>query len=140
MAVHTEDMNKVADPDALPSEGWKRVRIASVKEDVSTSKGMPVVVLGLKVQDEGPELGRVIQDKPSLQSHALFKLKGYYKACGYHPGPEGHDPEKLIDCELYVLVTHGSYEGVATVNIPPWGLRALQDGPGKNYKSKPKVD
>ena len=137
MSVHTEDMNNVPSPGELVDEAWYRMRISSVKEELSQSSGEPIAILGLKIQDEGPFLGRVVVDRPSLQPHALFKLKAYYKAVGYNPGPEGHDPEKLLDGELYVLVQHGSYQGQATHDIKPWAVRSLQEGPGKMKTSKP---
>ena len=137
MTVHTEhDMSQIPAPTDRVDEGWYHVRITSVTEDVSRTKGEPVVKLLMKIQTEGPMLGRVIPDSPSLQPQALFKLKGYYKAVNYNPGPEGHDPEKLLDGELYVYVEHGTYEGNPTLNIPPWSIRSLQEGPGRNTPKK----
>jgi hypothetical protein len=134
--LHTEDMSKVSDSD-LMKEGWYRVRIAAVKEtgddgEVLKSKtgNEPIVDLTLKVQDEGEFLGRSFHDKPSLQSHALFKLKAYYKAVGYQPGQEGHDPSKLLDGELYLFVSPGQYQGQPVLNIPPFSIRSLQEGKG----------
>lgn len=132
MAVHTEDMSQVAAPTDRVDEGWYHVRISSVKEDVSQTAGEPIVKLLLKVQNEGPMLGRTIPDNCSLQPQALFKLKGYYKAINYNPGPEGHDPEKLLDGECYVYVQHDTYQGNPTLKVPPYSIRSLNEGPGKN--------
>ena len=137
MALHTEtNMADVPAPGERVDEGWYHVRVSSVVEDVSKESGQPIVKLLLKIQDQGPMLGRVVPDNASLQSHALFKLKGYYKAIGYNPGKEGHDPEKLHDSEVYVYVEHGMYQGNPTINIPPWSIRSLQEGPGKGTPRK----
>jgi len=129
-------MTKVADSE-LMKEGWYRVRIANVKEVddsgnqlVSKSSGEPIIELTLKVQNEGEFFGRSFKDKPSMQSHALFKLKAYYKAIGYHPGSEGHDPAKLLDGECWLFVSPGQYQGNPVLNIPPYSIRSLQEGPG----------
>lgn len=130
MPVLNDDMSQVAAPSELVDEGWYHVRIARVEIGVS-EKNFPVVKLQLKIQSEGKMLGRVILDNASLQSHALFKLKGYYKAVGYNPGREGHDPEKLLDCECFVYAQHGSYNGVANINVPPYSIRSMNEGAGK---------
>lgn len=135
MALHTEDMSKVPAPDDLVPEGWYHVRVKSVKEELSKSNGEPTVYLQLAIQDES-QLGRQILDSCSLQSHALFKLKGYYKAVGYVPGPEGHDPDMLLDRECYVYAQHQVYQGNNRVNIPPYSIRSVQDGPGKSVPKK----
>src|SRR5215475_8471457 len=111
MTMLQDDMSHVPNPtDAVP-EGSYRVRITKVDVTVSDTSQQPCVKLLMKVQDEGESLGRTVPDTASLQKHALFKLKAYYNAIGYRPGPEGHDPEKLLDGECYVTVTHGSYNG-----------------------------
>lgn len=132
----TEDMSQVPNPTDAVDEGSYHVRISKVDygPEVKSEKGFPVVKLLMKVQDQGAMFGRVIPDTASLQSHALFKLKGYYTAVGYKPGSEGHDPNKLLDSELYVNVEHSTYEGKATLNIPPWSIRSLQEGPAKGKK------
>jgi hypothetical protein len=129
-------MSKVPAPGERVDEGWYHVRISSVSEDLSKESNEPVIKLLLKIQSEGPMLGRVIPDNASLQSHALFKLKGYYKAIGYAPGEEGHNPDKLLDSEVYVYAEHGMYKGNPTINIPPWSIRSLQEGPGKGAPRK----
>jgi hypothetical protein len=134
--LRTEDMSKVSDSD-LMKEGWYRVRISNVKETddsgnqlLSKTGQEPIVELTLKVQNEGEFFGRSFKDKPSLQPHALFKLKAYYKAVGYAPGPEGHDPAKLLDGEVWVWVSPGQYQGQPVLNIPPYSIRSLQEGAG----------
>jgi hypothetical protein len=141
--IHTENMEQVSDSELLP-DGWYQVRISAVKETddsgqqlVSKSGGNPIVKLTLKVTSEGPFLGRQFSDSPSLQSHALFKLKAYYKSVGYFPGSAGHDPEKLLDGECWVMVTSGMYDGHPTLNIPPYGIKSLQEGPGRQGKQTP---
>lgn len=136
MAMLQDDMSKVSAPNDLVEEGWYHVRISAVKTDVSVESSQPVLRLNLKVQNDGPMLGRVIQDNCSLQPHALFKLKGYYKAVGYEPGPEGHDPDRLLDTECYIYVEHGMYKGKANVNIPPYSIRSVQEGPGSSTPRK----
>lgn len=134
-----DDMSQVAAPSELVDEGWYHVRISKVEVGVS-EKNFPVVKLQLKIQSEGKMLGRVIMDNASLQSHALFKLKGYYKAIGYNPGREGHDPEKLLDGECYVYAAHGSYNGQPNINVPPYSIRSMQEGAGKGIPTAKKED
>jgi hypothetical protein len=125
MALHTEvDMTNVAAPDDLVPEGTYHVRISEVKEEISKQE-KPVIVFTFKIQDEGPAYGRTVRVWASLQSNALFTLKGIYKACGYTPGPEGHDPDKVLDCELYLSVVHGMYNGNPSINIPPYSFKPL---------------
>lgn len=126
-----DDMSQVPAPSDRVDEGWYHVRITSADLDVSKSSGERVVKLLMKIQNEGPMLGRVVPDTASLQPQALFKLKGYYKAVGYNPGPEGHNPRKLVDCECYIYVQHSTYQGNPTLNIPPYSIRSLQEGAGK---------
>jgi len=142
--VYQDDMSQVPDSELIDN-GWYHVRITDVKTKgddgeqlMSKSGGAPIVQVTLKIQNEGPMLGRSFTDKPSLQSHALFKLKAYYSKCGYTPGPGGHNPHKLLDCECYVFVTQGEYEGRPTLNIPPWGIRSIQEGPGREKPGKQK--
>jgi hypothetical protein len=139
MPLLTDDMSHVPAPSDRVDEGWYHVRISKAEVTVSATSNEPVVKLQLKIQGDGPMLGRIVPDNASLQSHALFKLKGYYKAVGYNPGAEGHDPEKLLDCECYVYVQHGTYQGNPTINIPPFSIRSLQEGPGKGTP-KPKKE
>jgi hypothetical protein len=118
--VYQDDMSKVSDSE-LMKEGWYRVRVSQVN---------PIVKLTLKVQSEGEFFGRSFPDQPSLQPQALFKLKAYYKATGYNPGPEGHNPHKLLDGECWVYVVPGQYQGSPTLDIKPYSIRSLQEGPG----------
>jgi len=129
MPMLNDDMSSVANPTDAVDEGVYHVRITKAEVTTSKSNNQPCVKLLMKIQNEGPMLGRTVPDTASLQSHALFKLKAYYSAIGYKPGPEGHDPEKLIDGECYVLVQHATYEGNPTINIPPWSIKSLNDGP-----------
>lgn len=137
MPMLNDDMSKVAAPSEAVDEGWYHVRISKVDITTSISKGEPCVKLLMRIQSEGPMFGRTVPDTASLLPQALFKLKGYYNAVGYKPGPEGHDPEKLLDGECYIYAQHDSYQGQPTIKVPPYSIRALQDGPGKNVPSSP---
>jgi hypothetical protein len=138
MPLLSQDMSSVSAPTDLVAEGWYRVRIAKAEVTTSKENNEPCVKLNLKVQDEGLMLGRIIPDTASLQPQALFKLKGYYNAVGYKPGPEGHDPDKLIDGECYVMVAHQMYKGNPNINVPPWSIRSLVEGPGPQKPGSPK--
>jgi hypothetical protein len=135
MSVHTNDMSQIAAPGEVIDEGWYHVRISKVEEGDS-KQGQPMVNLQLKIQTEGPMMGRMLFDNASLQPQALFKLKGYYKAINYNPGPEGHDPEKLLDGECYVYAEHEVYEGVKRAKVPPWSIRSMTEGAGKSTPKK----
>lgn len=131
MALHQEDMSVVPDPGEVVPEGWYHVRISKVEEGESESKN-PVVKLQLKIQNEGPAIGRVIPVTCSLQSHALFALKAYYNAVGYKPAPgQGHDPDNLLDGELWVGVQHKIYDGATRTDIPTYNIKSLTEGPKK---------
>lgn len=136
MPMLSDDMSQIASPTDQVDEGWYHVRIARVEVTTSKTSGEPCVKVLHKIQTEGAMLGRSIPDTISLQSQALFKLKAYYNAVGYKPGPEGHDPEKLLDCELYLYVQHQMYQGNPTLNIPPYSIRSLNEGPGKSTPKK----
>ena len=130
MTIHTDNMSTVAAWGEALEPRWYRVRVSKVSEETSDT-GNPTVKLQLKVQDEGPNLGRVIVDFPSLQPHALAKLKAYYDAVGYKPGPEGHDPERLLDGELYVKTDTEVYQGTTRNKVAPYNIRSIQQGPGQ---------
>lgn len=140
MALLTDDMSTVPNPTDAVDEGSYHVRISKVEQGLSETTQNPVVKLQMKIQDQGPMFGRIVPDTASLQSHALFKLKGYYTSVGYKPGPEGHDPEKLLDGECYINVEHSTYQGKPTLNIPPWSIRSLQEGPAKGKKMTKKEE
>ena len=126
MARHTEDMSTVQKwGEALP-KGWYHVRADKVTEGMSSTNN-PVVNINWKVQEE-PYVGRIIFDNPSLQPHALAKLKAIYEAVDYLPGPEGHDPEEITGRECYVYADQEVYEGVVRNKITPTGYRGLSRG------------
>ena len=130
MALHRENMQDVPDWGEVLPEGWYHVRVTKGEErDSDNTPGARVFAMNMTVQEE-PFVGRVIFDPVSLQSHALAKLKAYYKAAGYTPGPEGHDPEWLVEnhAEFYVQVTHDVYQGQTRMKVAPWGIRSLRDG------------
>lgn len=130
MALHTEDMTAVQAPGDLKPEGWYHVRVSKVEEGESKSNN-PIVTLQLKVQSPEALVGQMLFDRCSLQAHALFSLKAYYKAMNYNPGPEGHDPEKLLDAEFWVYNEHvKGKDDVIRDTIPPYSIRSIQAGPG----------
>lgn len=129
MAIHQTDMSQIPAADDLIPEGSYRFRIASAEEKDSEA-GKPMVVYQLKVQDEGPAFGRNAMVFASLAPTALMTIKSMYKACGYNPGPEGHDPENIIDMELYGTITHElGKDAVTRAVIKPYTFKSLTDGP-----------
>jgi hypothetical protein len=131
MAIHTEtDMSQVPAADDLVPEGAYRFRISKAEEKDSESSGKPMVIYTLKIQDEGPAFGRAVTVFASLAPTALMTIKSMYKACGYNPGPEGHDPESIVDMELYGTITHElGKDAVTRAVIKPYTFKSLQDGP-----------
>jgi hypothetical protein len=130
MALHTQDMSTVPVWGENVPEGWYHGRIEKVEEKASqNTPGEMVVWITLKVQNE-PHVGRVITDFASLQPQALAKLKAYYKAVNYNPGPEGHDPDKLVGGEVYVCITEDMYQGQKRSKVAPWGIKSMQEGAG----------
>ena len=131
MPLLQDDMSQVADWGEVPPEGWYHVRVDRVTvEESQNTPGTQTVKIIHKIQQE-PLVGRTITDFPSLQPHALAKLKTYYKKGGYEPGVEGHDPEKILGFEYFVQVTHDSYQGSTRAKISPWGIRSMQEGAGQ---------
>ncbi len=128
MPNYQHDMTKVEKWGDVPGEGWYRVRIEKGEERISENSKEPMWCIWMKVQNE-PHVGRVLFDMPSLQPHALAKLKAYYEAVGYTPGPEGHDPERLNGQELFVKVEHETYQGEKRAKIAPYNIKSLQEGP-----------
>jgi len=119
--------------EVLP-EAWYHVRIKSAKDNengeqiVSKSSGNPICQLQLICQEE-PFVGQMIFDEPSLQPHALAKLKRYYTCTGQGMFEDGtDDPEALKDGECYVKVEHETYEGTVRMKISPNGIRPLSEG------------
>jgi len=130
MPLLQNDMSKVEKWGDIPPEGWYHVRVEKgVMKESANTPGEHAWWLYMKAQNE-PHVGKLILDMISLQAHALQKLKAYYAAVGYNPGPEGHDPEKLNGGEAFVLVQHDTYQGEKRAKIPPYGIRSLTDGPG----------
>lgn len=135
MALHTEDMSQVPDfGELVPEFEGYHVRVSKVEERES-STGNPVAFINCKVQTEGEAFGRNISIIASLQPHALGTLKAVYKASGYTPGPEGHDPEHIIDAEFYVNVVHEKYNGQDVAKVPNWSIRSLDQGPARSKRS-----
>ena len=131
MAIHAENMEEVAAFGELVPAGWYLARVSKVEEKTSNTSGNPIVEFTFTIQDEGEAFGRTVRSWPSLQKHALGHLKAIYKACGYVPGPEGHDPEQCLDASLYICLVAEMYEGKDSRKIPPYGYHSLTEGPGK---------
>lgn len=126
MAIRQDNMATVQKwGEALP-KGTYHVRVSKGEEATSES-GNPIYNLHMVVQEE-PYVGRVIFDPISLQAHALSKLKAYYEAVDYNPGPEGHDPDTLIGREFFVTVDTDVYQGVTRNKVPPYGPRSIMKG------------
>jgi len=137
----TDNMNDVQDWGELVPEQWYHVRVAKVKDTMldaannevpmlSKESNEPICQLNLAIQDE-PFVGRVIVDTPSLQPHALSKMKRYYSKAGVGILPDGgHDPQLLLDAELYVKVTHEVFKGDKRSKITPFNIRGMMEGPG----------
>jgi len=135
MALHTDDMSQVSSiTDLVPAKEGYHVRISKAEEKESKNSGEPMVVFTFKIQDEGEVFGRTLLYFASLKPGALGNLKSVYKAVGYEPGPEGHDPESIIDMELYCNVEHEKYNGQDQVKIPSWSLKSLSDGPARRRR------
>lgn len=131
MALHTEhNMEDVAAPGEIVPAGNYHVRVSKVEEKDSTTSGQPIAIFQCKIQDDGPQFGRMLFIIASLQPHALFSLKAVYNAAGYKPGAEGHDPEQVLDSEFYVKVEieKDPKSGEDRNKIPPNGIRSLSKG------------
>lgn len=128
MPMLQHDMTKVEKwGESLP-EGWYHFRLTKIEGPVkSKSSGEDQLIFTFKCQEE-PFVGRNQMDFVSLQPHALAKLKSYYSAAGYNPGPEGHDPDNILEAEYYLLLVEDTYEGQKRSKIPPWGIRAIEEG------------
>lgn len=136
MPMLTQDMSTVPAPGEAPPKGWYQVRVSKVEITESKNSGNQQVQLDLKIQQpDSGFVGRPLRDFLSLQPHALLKLKAYYKAVGYNPGPEGHDPDKLLDAELWVYGEPEVYQGQTLFKIAPWSIRNITEGPGQMPKS-----
>lgn len=127
MALRQDNMQTVSKwGDPLP-KGSYHFRITKVEEGTSTTSNEPMVTVTLTCQEE-PHVGRTILDFVSLQKHALAKLKAYYEAVDYNPGPEGHDPAELLNKELYCYLDQDVYQGNTRNKVPPFGPRNLRLG------------
>jgi hypothetical protein len=130
MPMLPQNMSNILAADECVPKAWYHVRVVKVTVGESKTSKEPTVFINHKIQNE-PLVGKVIQDTASLQEHALFKLKTYYKKCGYNPGPEGHDPDHLLNQEFWVWAEPEVYEGVTRPKIPPYSIRSLMEGPGE---------
>jgi len=122
--MYEDNMENVQAPDELVPEGIYHVRVSHINEEMS-KQDKRMLVIDFKIQTEGPSFGRNVRVWASLSPNALFTLKGIYKACGYAPGPGGHDPMNILDCELYLKVEHEIYEGQTRVRVPPYTFKPL---------------
>jgi hypothetical protein len=134
-------MQDVAAEGEVPEKGTYLVRVSEVVETdkdgnpLLSAKGEPKIIVKSKIQDEGKFFGHTIAQHVSLQPHALRGLKAIYTACGYMPGPEGHDPQQILDSTFYVYGEPQDLDTdngtIKTFNIAPWNIKSVQDGPPK---------
>ncbi len=122
--MYSQNMSAVAGyGDAIP-EGSYRWRVSKIDKHDDTT-----FTIWSKCQTE-PMVGRSVPDNIDLTNPtSLSKLKSYYKACGYEPGPEGHDPDSIMDAEFFSVVKHAQSKGQTYANLAPWSFRSLQEGP-----------
>jgi hypothetical protein len=127
MAMHPDNMQEVKDD--VPVGSWLHVRVKAVTEGQSQTSGREQATVVFAIQEE-PYVGKTLVTWPSLEPGNLSYLKKLYAACGYNPGPEGHDPEKIINCELFVkpVEQKKKVEGVPPYQIPEWNLAPIADG------------
>jgi hypothetical protein len=124
--IYEQDMSTIPDSGEPVSKGWHRFRIEE-GEEMKSEKDNPMWRYRLVCQDE-PEVGRVIVFDCSLLPNALFNLKAIYKAAGYTPGPEGHNPESVHGSEVYIKIEHKEYpvgSGDMRANIKTYNIRSV---------------
>lgn len=129
MARHAEDVVNAPDFGEVLPEGWYHVRVKKVEEGLSKESQNPVCNITMIVQNE-PFVGRPAFDPVSLQSHALSKIKAYFKASGLMDRikqENSWDTDWLMDKEFYVQIVHDTYQGQIRGKIPPWGIKALTE-------------
>lgn len=131
MPVLPDDMSQVSDSSTLVTEGVKQFRVSKVNLDEGQgTNGALRINYSMTVQTEGPDFGRVIFFNIDMgDQRGRSNLKTLYKVCGYNPGAEGHDPERILDGEFYGTVKHnkgtGKNEGQTYANIMPWSVKPL---------------
>jgi len=132
MPLLQDNMQTVAALGDLLPEGWYHFRVKHVEYKTEEQR----VLIQLASQEEGTT-GRIAFDNPQVNHPmGLSKLKAYYTAVGYNPGPEGHDPEKILDGELYAYIVHNTDGDKKYANVAPWSIRSTQQGKGSNPKGK----
>ena len=122
-----DDMSQVPSADDAVPEGQYHLRVKSVKITPGAgTNGANSVFAVFAVQTEGPAFGRTVTNNYDLgDQRGLSNLKTAYKAVGYNPGPEGHNPMRLIDGELRATVKHNIKDGVTYANLVPWSVKPL---------------
>lgn len=128
MPVMPEDMSQVAASDELVTEGVKHLRVSKCNIDEGQGTGGATRInYVLVIQTEGPDFGRTIFFNIDMgDQRGRSNLKTLYKVCGYQPGSEGHDPERIIDGEFYGTVKHNKgKDGNTYANVMPWSLKSL---------------
>ena len=147
MPVYQQNMQEVREFGSTISRGWHRFRVECLGErDSVNSPGEKIFSFNLVCQDE-PEVGAPLFYPAPLKTTGLMGLKALYRACGYNPGPEGHDPQTIDSGEFYGKVDWEDYNpdskrGVQMTDrqevvqeghqirskIAPWNFRTLKDG------------
>jgi len=125
MGIYTEDLSHVPAADEAVPEGPYQFRIASVDDTTVNDKNEVQIICQCKIQTEGPVFGQQVRIQCSLKGFGLSVLKSLYKATGYNPGAEGHDPSRLLDGEFRGTVVHKQYQGQTFANIAPASIKAL---------------
>jgi hypothetical protein len=126
--LFNDDMSQVAAADELVPEGAYHFRISKVtaKEDGGSNGGRSLMFIN-NIQTEGPSFGRAVPLNCDMDdTRGRGNLKTLYKACGYNPGPEGHDPEHVLDSEFYATVKHNQgKDSNKYANIIPWTIKSV---------------
>jgi len=123
----TEDMSEVRAADEAFPEGQFAFRISNCEVHPGEgTNGANRIVYTCKSQTEGESFGRsVFLGIDMGDPRGRSNLKSVYKACGYNPGPGGHNPSKVIDGEIKATVKHKISEGVTYANILPWTIKPI---------------
>lgn len=124
MTTYSDNMDQVSEAGALVPEGAYQFRVSKVDEKVGED-GTVTIAVNCKIQTEGPAFGEQVFLNCGLKDFGLRVLKTLYSATGYKPGPEGHDPQRLIDGEFKATVVHKLYQGTTYANIVPASIKPL---------------
>ena len=125
MTTYSDDLTNVPGAGELVPEGQYSFRVSKVDEKVSDDDGSVSFGVQCKIQTEGPAFGETVFLNVGLKDFGLRVLKSLYVAIGYKPGPEGHDPQRLVDGEFKGTVVHKVYQGNTYANIAPASIKSV---------------